>query len=363
MAAYTLPAFTSGQVNTILKVGTVIVQTGMTFNTATTFLAVVFVASVSQNMTGFKVSCRLNTGTPSGARADLFAVDANGKPTGSSLANVTFTPTSNTINTESWGAAVALTAGTAYAIVFQNTTATPASNTYGLNLAVNDYLGNIILVSTNSGSNWSNTGVSTYGSAMVCPVYATLGSDAMLYVTSQTGGAALQLFNTSASRVAREAIKWNCPHDVILWKANFQFQANTGSPTHFLQAEVCSAAASLSVSDVQVDSSLIVNGAFGQFQWNAGVTLSANTDYYIGPTPVGATAGNSSNTPRLVINAGMLKPATFGPLVDAYDSTASPGPSFSQLATGVPMAEFWFTIPQASGGGLLAARGMSGGLN
>jgi len=358
--AFTLPGFTVTSLDSYFKVGTVgNTATTVNLNSATARVGAVFMARVSENMTGVLVAHNANTGAPTGTQVDLYAVDANGLPTGSSLATATYTPTGSANNTVTFASAYGVTAGVCYALVWRNTTATPGSNIPTFQVTSTDVMvGNLRLTSSDSGSTW---GASFTGLVVICaPIYATFGVDSYLPVNNASTTSGVPLYNTSGSRVAREAIKVNFEMDVLLWRSVFRFNSNVGSPSHSLISEVCSSSAVLSTSTRSVPCAGIGSTTYQGWTWDIPYRLLANTDYYITIAPSGATAGDSSNYSRTQVARPLVKPATIGPLLDGFQSTASAAPSFSQTATYAPQCELFFEIPKPN---QMYYAGMRGGFN
>lgn len=354
--AFSLPTFGTGSFQQLARIGTNQSPTSVTINAATISMAAIFMAAYTQNITGCIVLHRTNTGSPTGMACNLYAVDASGFPTGASLASATYTSTANAVNTITFGAPYAATAGTCYALVFTNGTATPASNNTQV-MHSYDQANNIALQSSDSGSTWTAIPV---GQSLYCgPVYSGAGSVApFLYSTLNVAAASVALYNTSGSRVARSGVKVNFASDVILHRVGVRFTTKTGSPTHSLVGEVCSSSASLSTSTSSLSSATYTN-LTGLFNWDGGYRLLRNTDYYICVTPSGATAGDASNYARLLCSTALLKPANINPLIDFYQSTAT-SPSFSVDTAGVPAMELWVEIPKPN---QYFYAGMNGGFN
>lgn len=302
-------------------------------------------ARVTQNLTGFVISVTSVSGTvTSGAQADLFAVDSTGKPTGASLATVTWTPSAS-VSTQSFGTPYAVTAGTCYAIVIKNILGTPASNLFsiqsytGASVTSGINANTLNLASVDGGTTWvayaSNlSGHSFVGTSAIAPVYASYGTDCS-YLCAGTGytSSVTRLYNAAGTRTARCAIKWNAEIDVLLWGFTFPMKGNTGFPTYDLCGEVCSASASLSTSDSTINCAGVVDSSRVGFRWAVPYRLLANTDYYIGVTPV--TVGNGTNSVYASAQTAtplMVSP-TIGPIKGYYESTNSGTPSWAQDAT------------------------------
>lgn len=294
---------------------------------------VLFKADRSDTMVGFRIRLGANTGTPTSAlQANLYALDANGEPTGSSLATATVTPTGSAINTIAWGTGYALTSGVEYGVVLQNVHATPASNFPTLvGISVPTPYGNYFTVSLDSGATWYY-GIST--SIMGVHFWAEYGGGTVGIIVAtgvSAGDKGAQLYNTSGSRVARTANKYNFPVPVrVFGLVELSGRNKTGSPTHDMKAEICSSSAVLATSSTRLSSA---NGNGNEIHlFENGYDLAADTDYYIGVTPDGATAGDASNYRRVQGTTTITSPtlADIGSICfGGYTSTAWPGPSWS----------------------------------
>lgn len=306
----------------------------------------VFKARVSENMTGFKFASGTNAGTVTNiAQADLYAVDSNGYPTGASLAAATFTPANSSTNTVTWGTPYAVTAGTCYAVVLSNLDGAPTTNKYGVGYCGSNYLvfnetfqyaNNLWLASIDSGTTWEPSAVlppTKGGSLVFAPIYDTFGTDCQAMIGTEPGVAyTTTLLYNAADRKARLAVRVNLPCFALLRSVAVSFAAKAGSPAYALVGEVCSATASLSVSTSAVTAAASSNLPI-VFWWDSPYRLSPGVDYYIGVTPSEVGNGASGTTARLNRNMPILKTPTIGPMYESYESTASPGPTWSEVAT------------------------------
>lgn len=369
--AFKLPGFGASSIGHLLKIGTAGDLIGLSFNTAARIGGAVFMARVSENVTGFIVGVTAVSGTPtSAARADLYAVDSNGFPTGASLADVTWTPAAG-VSTQTFGVAYAVTAGTCYAIVIKNIHATPASNNFAINTTasgsstVGTYGSNLCIGSSDTGTTWTGVGVnlvqSMQGTMAIGVIYSTFGTDAShINCGTSYGAAALPLYNATSTRTARIANKINLEQDVLLWGATIPVAGNTGSPTFGIKAEVCSSSASLSSSDTVHNASALNSSLHPCWRWSVPYRLLAGQDYYIGLTPseVGnGTAGIYHNVQRTL---PILVTPTVGVIKGTYTSTNWDTPSWSQLATYNVFGVFDIEIPKPQ---QYFYAGMNGGFN
>lgn len=324
--AFTLPGFGSRSIDSMVTIangGNGTTQAGMA--AATAYLGCVFMATVSENMIGCVVQFGGNVGTPSSTVVDLYAVDANGYPTGASLATATFSPTSNVVNTVTFAAAYAVTAGTAYALVFRNATGTPASNYASLRTQP-IWAGNLYISSADSGATWV---IGSVTSLCCAPQYNTAGVVAYSQYNGFGAGTAIALYNTTGSRIARVAMKCNFEMDVLLWTVSVAMNTKTGSPNFGISGQVCSDSGVLSTSSSSYPSNL-VTGTVNTF-WDTPYRLLANTDYYIGITPTTDGNGSAGNCYNPTNALAVLNPANLGPIVSGYTSTGTT-PSWSVMS-------------------------------
>lgn len=360
--AFKIPGYTNGSFNHLVLVGTFYPAINGVLDTAVKRIGFLFMASVSQNSTGFLYGSAANGGTVTNiARADLYAVDDNGAPTGASLANATFTPTASALNTVTWDTPAAVTAGTCYAIVLQNLDGTPATNKFSVthtntgNYPWADIVcgNNLLIASNDSGTTWnswgSNQPVHLCGSMGAAPTYDSLGTDSSaILVLGGSGNMPTSLYNAAGSRTARAAIKWNCPKTVLLWGFTESFAGKVSTPTFNLMGEVCSASASLSTSSNLVNAAS-ANSVRQMFWWSTPYRLLANTDYYIGATPSEVGDGSAS---KYCIASGyppLLKTPTVGPIYGSYESTNSGTPSWSQSTSLMPNIRLFLEMPTMGG--------------
>lgn len=323
--AFTLPTelnYGDGSMKGLLRVGTFSKgAVSQVLSGANIRFGIVFMARHTENLNGFKIQLDANGGTGGTAVAELYAVDANGRPTGSVLATVTFAPTTNALNTGTFSAAYAVTSGTAYALVFKNTDGTPGTNNFRFkSMDLDMWTGYAGLWSTDA----TNYLVGGYPAAPIVLTYATSGDEGP-YCSTLTGAGNpdQSLYNVSGSRVARNAIKFVPTRDLDLWKVAFMFRSKTGSPTFEIQGEVCSASASLSVSDFTFNAVNAASGIWGACHWGTPYRLTGGTTYYIGVSPVGANAGDASNLVTLQSYLSPIAPGTQGEILDSYCSSGA----------------------------------------
>lgn len=339
-----------------------------TVNSAAIRVGLLFTADRSASLTGFLLRIPSTGGTPTNAlQANLYLTDSNHEPTGSSLATLTATPTSGSFQTFTWSSAYSVTSGVEYVIVIQNVDGTPATNLFRIGVAGSPivFLRNLVVRSHDTAASWFASADAL--SALMFLSYAggTVGVPFANGSVATSG--APNLYNTSGSRVARVANLVNFDKPALLYGFNItgNFWATTGSPTHFMRGEVCSSSALLSTSNTRIlPSTTNINR---WVWWETPYELAADTDYYIGVTPDGATAGDASN----YFNApqhGSLQTPTLAVLeaifLGAYQSTASPGPTWSSLGTLLGMT--LILGPAEVGGGssgIRRAGGMAGGIN
>lgn len=301
-------------------------------NSANVQIGICFQANSSISMTGFKLKLGANAGTVTNIlQADLYLADANGKPTGSSLATVTTTPSASAINTFTWSAAYSVSGGLFYFIVIKNIDGTPATNRFSVSVnsaTHTPYLGHFGTVSLDAGSTWYSSGNLSFGFWF----NSSSGTDGFVIATGATSSGSVQLYNASGSRTARIANRYRFGNPVILYGLNYGAGLKTGSPTFNAHAEVCSASAVLYSGLDNVNAANM--GGANLFLFDGGVSLDANTDYYIGVTPTGATAGDSSNRINPSTIATVTAPTNVdmgSQCFDGYSSTASGNPSWSAL--------------------------------
>jgi len=370
--AFKLPGFAVGSLSILASIGVSQDLTAVQLSSASRYCGTVFMARVSEPMNGFLTAITAVTGTvTNGLQADLYAVDTTGKPTGASLATVTVTPAVGAM-TITWGTPYTVTAGTCYFVRIINVAGTPASNNFSINCSAAGsaftcyYAGNLLLTSNDSGANWQSYGVNIngpgwQGSLCFAPTYGTFGSDAPAFCTG-TGYAIsnTKLYNAAGSRTARSAMKVNFEMDLLLWGVVVPLKGNVGSPTYDIQAEVCSASASLSVSDSTINGAGIADSTRIGFRWAVPYRLLANTDYYIGVTPVAVGNGTASVYSAVQICGTILKTPTSGPIKGFYESTAYGNPSWTQESS-TKMCHMIFQVEVP--GGMKINLGMNGGLN
>ncbi len=324
------------------------------FNSNTIRAGILFVASQSAAMTGFKYWFNTHTGTiTSGCQVDLFAVDANYRPTGASLATATFTPADTSLNTINWSVAPTVVAGTMYCIVIQNLLGTPGSNFFKPVFFPQSY--NPVIFSNDSGTTWfSAVNTSSQFAALFENYSGTTYGPAMGLGGGLNGAIGAQLYNTSGVRTARQAVKVRFPYAVKLWGINCVGGNKTGTPTHQIVGEVSTVSASLATTPTQAPSANFAGNPvlIWWFDNTTVQTLAANTDYYVGVVPSGATAGDSSNYVRMSLyNTGSPNPTNvLGVVRGTYSSTASGNPSWTQ-DTSNEMSLTMYVEVVASGGG------------
>ena len=355
-----IPGFTG--LNQLIRVGLSLTGIGTvcSVNTANVRAGFLFVAPVGAgNMTGFFTGCGPAGGTLTGiGLAQLYAVGSNFRPTGSALATVTFTPVSNGPATLSWGTSVALTAGTVYAVVMSNQDAAPATNFYSVNVQAgyDVPLDRILLYSTDVAFAYNMAG-SHSQNFPGWPIYATLGNYGALSAVVGGGGSTVNpLYNVSGSRVARVALRVNFTKPVRLWRilANV---SKTGTPAFDLKSEVIQAGSVIATSDDLWNAANMATPA--SWHWANPVDLSANTDYYVAITPVGATAGDASNYATLQgTNVNVMRPGQNGPAIDTYIST---GATISWSQTTIHLLYMQLMVEAKAGGGIIGVN-MNGGI-
>lgn len=337
-------------------------------STTDTRAGIVFRALRSENMTGFRTYTTSISGTVTNiARADLYAVDDNGLPTGASLGDATFTPVTNNFINVTWGTPYALTSGTCYCVLIRNTDAAPATNRWYQGVLPSDRIPPPqaeYLYSTDAGVAWVQSSRGRW-SPVFAPIYATSNIVASLFPHSNNSAAcgfAEQLYNTSGSRIARVGIKVNFPVRVRLHRVIASIWSGGGTTGNII-AEVCNADSVLSVADTKVDSSVFVptmRYPVGPWDWVTPYTLEANTDYYVCIRLENATSGDSANyvSPEIT-NAWIVKPASFGIIRDAVYST---GTSISWTSGGgwTRLSLYYSLAPNTPP---TIARGLRGGYN
>jgi len=347
--------------NSTFYLGNAMIDSNITVNTAATQYAFAFVAERTDTLNGIKFYCPLIVGSGGTCAVDLYAVDANGFKTGSSLASGTATPSSAMV-TVTFGAGYALTAGTAYVLVIRNSHATPASNYFRLQYSANSalYSGGALQGTSDSGTSWGY--FTRSGGVPIILTYNTGPTDVGVILSSlPVTNSSIKLYNTSGSRVARLAVKINVATNLYVHGVQVGTWAAVGSPTHDMLAEICSSSASLSTSDTKFKYGAMWAGG-GAF-WNTPYELTPGTDYYIGILPSGATAGDGSNYYRIqTAFARQLTPGTIlGPMQGSYSSTRSTVSWSSD--DHIPDLNI-LVSPKDSGGGsasILCQRGMNGG--
>lgn len=367
--AFVLPGFASGSVpqmmqisnnyNNLTGLSTLSFNTGSTAPSTGINAGFVFTSRFTQNLTGAIVAHGASTGSPTGCRLDAFAVDVNGLPTGASLANSVYTPTPSAVNLPTFGTPFAATAGTSYAYIWSNTTAVPAANFFTIQQLSNFGVpGYFRYIKNTDGSSWQSFVEFTTNTIQAGPTYGTFGSDSPLVYVGFAGGSGTPIYNTGTSRIGRTAVKINMPHSFLVWGIGVAFDNKTGSPTGFnVAGEVCSASASLQVSDSQW-AAAGMTGTTAKFWFDTPVACLANTDYYIGVTAAG-TGGtqNVSNALNIKCNRPLLQPATIGPMIDTYGSTAFAAPSFSQIVNGCAGIDAFIEITGGAAAGSNFANG------
>jgi len=352
MANFKLPGLLTSSFNSILKLSTTSVSNlaTATLNASGVRFGAVFRAAYSAPLSGFYISHGSNTGTPSGIQVDLYAVDTNGLPTGSSLASITYTPIASLINRIALSSPYTVVQDTCYALIWQNTNPNPSTNCPTFTTHAQDSTFNYLyLGSADGGLTWPASAGTFLGSKLLlAPVYSVTGPDGWFAFANQAVTVGNSMYNTAGSRQMREGVRVQFPTDVLLWGLGFRASSNVGSPTFNCQGEICSATATLSVSDTQIPVSTITNGSTITFRWSAPYRLLANTVYYLCTSPASSQAGDASNYYRLQQGIPLLKPGNNGPFIDCYQSSAVGTPSFSQLASFGPAIDLYIEIPQAS---------------
>ena len=334
-----LTTWGANSLEALVAVGYGATTTGSNYsiNASSIHFGFIFRAPSNDTMTGFGMPHAGNTGTvASGAQADLYALGSDGLPTGASLATAIYTPTFGT-NIITWSSSYNVTADTCYAVVIKNILAEPASNYFVVNNTVttDTFLDRLWLCSANSGATWqANSSLSQYANGY--PIYTTNGSYGLPFYGGSvwTGSPGIDaIYNTSGSRISVHAQKVNFNCTVKVRGIKF-ILGKTGSPTFNLKGVICSSSSILSSSDsVWNAANTSVNGAV---QWVTPYELAANTDYYVGISPVDATAGDASNYAKTYQCstgiAGNSLARTTPPWFGAYKSSGS-SISFSTMAT------------------------------
>lgn len=366
-----LPGWATNSVRALLPCG---IDTGtntlagIALDSAAKRICAIFVAPASENINGFTVLQQGNTGTVTNIiQADLYAVDSTLTKTGSSLATVTYTPT-NAYQAVTFGSPYAVTAGTVYMIELQNVAGAPASNytNYRAGLGGGIIGDRFFVYSTDSGSTYKALGSYQY-EIVLYPNYASSGLYGTIQRWTEFETDYISLYNTSGSRIAAVSTKFNFKTDVKLWGIRAAI-GRSGSPTHTLDGKVWNSSGTvLSTAANTWLWSTSAGASIGQWFWTTPYTLSANTDYYIGISPNGATAGDSSNYYTMKAgqyNSSTLRPAQVGPAIDCFQST---GASITWAQTGSNDAMFklmaFVEVTTSAGGSasILCQRGMNGG--
>lgn len=364
-----IPALSGIGLNAMFVYGADGLNSQYTINGANLRFAAAFRSpETNDSCTGFRFSCDGVFGTVTNiAVAELYAVDATtGYPTGSVLATATFTP-ANGMNVVTWASAYSTTASTIYAIVMKNVDGTPGTNYYRPRYGFNRNSGALkrLVISNDAGTSWNVISGSGTLVPALAPNFATAGYYSELCTPDNgSGGNGLAIYNTSGSRVARSATKFVFTVPVKIFGVSLGF-SKANSPTFDLKAEICTASAVVATSTNTWNAADAVPSAFFGFD---GVELSADTEYYVCVTPVDASAGDSSNNVKLYVfsttTSALALPFTHGPFRQSYESTASPGPSWSANTNWYYSMYLHIGLPEpASGGGLLTHPGMAGGLN
>lgn len=352
-----LPGWATSSVRALLACGidTASTASGITLDSAAKRVCAIFVAPASENINGFRVLHQGNTGTVTNImQADLYAVDSTLTKTGSSLATATYTP-SNGFTTVTFGAAYGVTAGTVYIIELQNVAGVPGSNYTNCRVITNasGIIGDRFFVySTDSGSTYKATGSYQY-EIVLYPNYASSGLYGTIQRWTEFESDYISLYNTSGSRIAAVSTKFNFKTDVKLWGIRASI-GRSGSPTHTLDGKVWNSSGTvLSTAANTWLWSSSAGSALSQWYWTTPYTLSANTDYYIGISPNGATAGDSSNYYTMKAgqyNDASLRPAQVGPAIDCYQSTGS-SISWAQTGSNDMMLKIMAFVEVTTGGG------------
>lgn len=293
----------------------------------------------------------------------LYAVNPNTMlPTGSPLASNVFTPVASTWM--SFSMSVSTSGGAFYALVLLNIDIAPSSNYYrvgqmwdlggtshrattgffGLRSADGGSTWSTLKMQNAVGGRWSSAGWYTY------PLSSTISTNS-----------GVLLYNHSASnRVARSANKWVFPVSVRLYTLSSPLQ-RVGNPTFNVKGEVIHSSGTVVASSMNVVSLAAENDGPYLFP---GVVLEAGETYYLGVTPVDATAGDASNygRPRVAdqVYAGDY---ALGPMKrGAYSTSVTPS-----WTAEPPLAQVVYVQPVGSAGGgggsfgVSAARLVNGG--
>ena len=348
------PSVASGSLTRIVRLEPITGNNYYQIDDATKKAGCVFVATGNGNMTGCIVGGWAGSGGTNGLRVDLYAVGANGLPTGSSLANGTGTPQANGYVTITFGTPYTHSVGTTYALVCTNVHGTPATNY--LRLARDSTTWNSeysTFIQSTDGTNWvqdyNKLGVET----AIYPVYATSGTLAPMFGQGGYATVLTQLYNDTGSRRARLGLKINSPIQFKISGVWFN-AAKTGSPTFNVKAEICSASAVLATSGIsEVPVSTNVSHLC---QFATPYLISANTDYYVSITPNGDDDGDSSNYIRFTSWVYSVQTPTIGLFRGGYESTVNGStPSWSATSTYSPQLAIYAEFPtlSSSGGGSL----------
>lgn len=263
-------------------------------NTANMRQSYIFVAPANDDMTGFAVYSYNKFGTVTNiARADLYAADSDGNPTGSSLANATYTPAASGVNQEvTWGAAYTVTAGSAYCVVLKNTDGTPGTNYWQAGITDTSITGGssdrFQKSSTDAGSTWSNTSPSGHGCIHFVPKYSSTGYYAVGPVMPQGSGSSsfFEIYNDTGSRVSYYGLK-------IVPSVNYLLTgADVAGLTVFTGAAYNLKVVVLESGSVVATSSIFL-GPNGTCHFTTPYVLLSGHTYYICVTPDGADDGTS----------------------------------------------------------------------
>jgi hypothetical protein len=130
----------------------------VSFNTADIRMVYTFVAPVSGSFTDWEAPYEARTGTVTNiAQSDLYLLDANGLPTGASLAtDAAFTPGNATNAVSTWDSAYDVTAGVAYGVVTKNNDGTPGANYFVMRQGLFRQTTKNSFYSVNGGTTWNN---------------------------------------------------------------------------------------------------------------------------------------------------------------------------------------------------------------
>jgi len=316
-------------------------------NASTHRYAGLYKTKTTTNITGVGWKTADVTGTPT-IQVDLYAVDSNLLPTGSSLASGTVTATAQTDQTITFGTPYTPTSGTIYAFVFKNASADPTTAYFKLsaNQTIAHTWDQMWAFSTNG------TDYSTWIPSFICYPTLASGTDAPFMTGSlaNDGGLGPGLYDINASRNALAALKVNLPSAMKLC-ATYATISKTGSPNYAIVCDVLNS----SGTSIAVSAPVLLNNMTGStaFLFTSEVSLSASTDYYIAFRASAVGSGDSSNYYRVNktdLYAGCKLPSW---IVGSYFSTAWGTPSWSAYSPTLAVSLVGYPATSSGGGGSL----------